>query len=140
MEKIAYLCKFCGKQGVAEYDPQCPPLKLEIWKSWLACDRCADFHAARIKLEYRINRACGDLLAMNNARQEAMKEENEKEQKARESIRSGLVFLTKRYAVLICAFYRKVLTWEPDFPAMLADRPDKAGFIINKYHQDMNHK
>lgn len=137
MPRISYNCKFCGKPGSAEYDPDCPPLKLEIWKEWLACNRCSDFHNKRLRLERVIGRQCTNLTVMNNLRDEAFRAESDDDEKAREKIRSLLVDLTKAYASHVCRFYNKPTTWEPEFVTLLCEAPHKSGLVLRHYLKDM---
>jgi len=137
MNRLAYECTFCGNEGVADYD-ELDPMKLEFWKSILACNRCADFHESRIKVETKIFRTCGSLLALNLRRQEAMTEEGGQLAQTREKLRVALVFLTKQYATLVCRFYNRMEVWEPGFPSMLEDRPDKAGVVLGHYVRDLS--
>lgn len=127
---VAYKCKFCGREGIAQYDADCPPIRLERWQPLLACNRCADFHSVRERLKAGLWAICYTLAVVL----ESGADESVRKEAIRQS-RERLNKKTKAFAEHICAFHRKMTIWEPDFTQMLLDAPRKCQQILAHYER-----
>lgn len=119
MPFLAYTCKFCESKGQAEYADDCPPLRLEIWRSMLCCNPCADFEAQRRKIGYKIVRF---VEALGNARRYLVGQDRKQTEGA---IRGRLTAITRDYSRLLAAHYRKPELWDDQFVEWLMD-PSKS--------------
>ena len=129
MKTIPYTCKFCDKPGQVHYDEsyEVEARRLAGFLK-IACNRCADFEVIRRKLERAIYRATDSVISARHPWVE-MSARTEAEDKARPALRR----LATRYAELVCAHYRVPVVLDPEFAAMLMDKPDKAWSILSHY-------
>jgi hypothetical protein len=52
VKTLPYTCKFCGRQGTAQYHEEfISPERLNSWAALLCCNRCADFMTAKRTLK-----------------------------------------------------------------------------------------
>lgn len=133
---IEYVCKFCGRPGVACLPDDIDSSSLEgesffsvgFWKRILCCNRCADYMESKRALTTRIIKVA--MLYYANKRNTSTPE---KETKVRES----LTFLTKQFASLVSKHFDKLNVWDNEFVNMLMDRPEKAASICASYIRHM---
>lgn len=120
MPVLAYTCKFCDSKGTAKYAADCPPLDLDVWRSMLCCNPCADFERHRRDVGYKIVRL---VELLGNSRRylfgQSLKE-------TEEAIRGKLTAATRDYSRLLASHYRKPELWDEQFVDWLMD-PAKAG-------------
>lgn len=123
-----YLCKFCRKPGTAHYDRSCPPLRLEMWKSILACNRCADYQTSYRKIAGAIRFVCETLVQVcDAARSEEIKDEAWKFAKMK------LDNLTKSFAEVVCNHWQKPVQWEPAFTDCILKKPSECISTLSWY-------
>lgn len=126
MNRIAYNCPKCGKPGEGKADPGVDQQWVDTLAKLLHCNRCADFLDRHCVLERRIRGAAFIVLSAEHSKDKAA---------VIDAMRDRLIDLTKTFAHLVCDFYRKVFTWEPDFVEQLIEKPEKAGRIIQLYEE-----
>ena len=126
MKSIDYECKFCGRKGTAHYHEDAGVENVEFWKSLLACNRCADFHSARLRLFRSITDVCTHVV---QARTGNFKNREELETRSREILESS----TKKLCELVSNFYRLTNLWSNDFVEVLMERPDAAWNSLEFY-------
>lgn len=120
--KIPHKCKFCSASITIELDDSILEfVNLEIWKSFEACNRCADFLESKRKLTKLIDEAALEW-SWNKSRKESA-----------ERLRQSLVSLTQKFAALVCNFHHSHTIWEPDFAQQIMDQPMKSLRILNYY-------
>jgi len=122
--KIEYTCKFCRVQRWVELDNDSDIFAIERWKPMLCCDRCADFMQEKRKLTDRINRVAD---ALELIRQGFGKQASES------AIRSKFEFYTKKFAALVCDYFRKTTVWDEEFVNMLMEKPEESHKICAHY-------
>ncbi len=122
---IPYRCKFCKTERVATFDGDNPDVvyKMEVWKSMLACNACADYRMDRRKYIDAIRRACESISRSGVI---ATKDQIER-------AREVLVNVTKKLSGIVCAHYGLTNVWDIEFVLMLIDSPDKWLPVVNKY-------
>jgi hypothetical protein len=113
-----YICKFCRKTGTAFYDRSCPPLRLEIWKTMLACDRCADYQTGYRRIAGAIRFVCETLIQIcDSTKSDEIKNE------AWKFAQRKIDGLTKAFAEHVCKFWHKPVQWEPGFTECILKKP-----------------
>jgi len=125
---FAFKCKFCGKPGVVTGDDAgLEIIKPEKWIPNICCNRCGDYMVRKRKNQTAIFNLCRSLETSRfNLRGEKL---NDMENRVRER----LVDATKALCSIVCNYYRTTTVWDQEFPAMLMDKPDKAGVVIGVY-------
>lgn len=123
-----YICKFCRRSGTAFYERSCPPLRLEIWKTMLACDRCADYQTKYRRIAGAIRFVCETLVQVcDSARTEEIKNE------AWTMARAKLDGLTKAFAETVCNHWRKPVEWESAFTDCILKKPKECISTLSWY-------
>lgn len=126
-EAFLFNCKVCKQPGVTQWVPN-TMFTIERWKSWLCCNRCADFMAVRSKISNKIVSLCTRLYT---ARRFNAKDVNELEVAIREKLSEA----TKILARATCDYYRITRVWDEDFVAQLVEQPEKAWAVLRVYHR-----
>jgi hypothetical protein len=125
-----YHCKFCNKPGVVEYEvPPAGMFNVELYKKYIACDRCSDYERGRRDLFELICRLATILV---QCRQSLITDESKEK-----VVREKLVVATKRFANTVCDFFRKPFAWEPDIVESIMQQPTNAGTILSGYLRAM---
>lgn len=127
MALLNYTCKFCGSPGTAEYADDCPPLKLDIWKSWLCCNRCADFEEHRRAIGRKITRVCTVAISVRRWMDGLDLKAKERD------LLKHLTPLTRDYSRLLAEFYRKPELWDDQFPEWLMEKPEQSWKILGTF-------
>ena len=124
---VNYQCKFCQRPGAIEIE-ETPGINFQIskWKSFLACNRCADYMTSKRTVEDKIKRISINLI---QARQLNSKKLPEFEGKVREK----LVYLTKDYTAIVCKYFDKLNEWDIELVNMLMEKPYKFTQILSMY-------
>lgn len=127
-----YVCKFCRKPGTAYYDRSCPPLRLEIWKEMLACNRCADYQSGYRRIAGSIRFICEALVRLcDSTNSEEVKNE------AWACARKKLDDLTRKFAEHVCNFRNKPVQWEPDFTDCILKKPGECLSTLAWYSRNI---
>lgn len=118
-------CKYCGKPVYLEIDEDYA--RLGDWlklSPMAACNRCADLREEKRGLEGKIRAACYWT--------ENLKPEEKKKLEAKLTKRFTL--LAEKYAKFVAKWYGfSGMTWDPEFPTMLRDHPEKWPAILAQY-------
>lgn len=125
MNKIPYNCKFCKREGIAQYDETVVG-NVDNWKPYLSCDPCASYHTRRLTLEDKIYNACTRLIIHKGNPDVAGK------------VRDKLKRLTQSYAAIVCKYLNKGYCWEEDFVEQLIECPNKCRKICYQYRKMVN--
>jgi hypothetical protein len=125
---IDYVCKSCHKPGTAHYERSCPPFRLEIWRSMLACNRCADYQNAFRRLSESIWHTCYALATFRAGTRKI-----ELLDQAAGVAREKLVDKTKAFSKAVCDFWRLPMDWEPEFVQVLLDKPKECFAVLTRY-------
>lgn len=123
-------CKFCRKELHLKMDSACPKAMADFWLTIAACDRCADYRTGLDRLSGAMTNVCRALMLVRGG-------EAANRERVEERCRTLLTELTRKYAELVCDFYRKTTVWEPGFPEMLFNHPEKAGTALGVYRKGM---
>lgn len=127
---IDYKCKFCGRTGWVEApEGELGMFRVPLWTPLLCCDRCADYRRVRRKVWDAVERCCVALLQLRlcvtlSHEQEAI-------------LRQAFTRLTKRFAGIVCDYFRQARVWEADFVEMLMAQPAKYQSILGGYERGM---
>lgn len=118
-------CKICGVELNLEIDHHCPAEWIAKLVPLAVCNRCADFSRARNRLVDRIEDRCGELIHTRMAtRPNAEK---------LDSLFKDFVELTRKYAEIICNYYRAPVYWEPEFAERMMENPSRHETILRLY-------
>jgi len=131
---IQHKCKFCGAPVTLEMDDDgVEYFGLAYWKSLAACNRCADFREKKRALE-------GQLVEYaTNWNRHKLKQIILKAADM-ENLMESIVKGTKRYADLVCRFYRLPSEWNKDFSEQILDMPHKAIQILRFYERQISRR
>lgn len=130
---VDYTCKFCGAAGTAAMNTSFPEDQFNQIYPLLCCDRCADY---RTKLRWLKDGIIANAVKLIRGRMfgaRSQKAKDELQINIEPKCREAFNLLTRRLAILHCAFVGTPTKWEPDFTAMLMQKPDKAEQAINFY-------
>ena len=125
--EITYTCRFCKSARTFEADTEAAEklnMTVALWIKNLCCDRCAQYHVARVKLCEKIALVCNSLQINRSTKNSA-----EINSAAKQKIEQ----LTGKLCVLVCDHYQFETLTDPSFAEMLFEQPKKAGTIINTY-------
>lgn len=110
-------CKFCQCHVTLSIDPESLGMwNMTTWKAMAACNRCADYHTARLATARHAH-----TLAMRYMRAEA-----NHDGELMDAQRAKLIEATKRLANLAAKHYRVGYTWEPSWATNMTDNPQNA--------------
>jgi len=130
--KFAYNCKFCGNPGIVTGDDEgLKMVKPEIWLPRICCNRCGDYMVSKRKLTEAIVKTCRIIESCR------INLGPEKRAAVETRCREQLVDLSKRFATMVCNYYRLTNIWEQQFADMLADKPDKCTTVLSMFIQGM---
>jgi hypothetical protein len=125
--EITYTCRFCKTTRTFEADTVAAEnlgMNVAAWIKNLCCDRCAQYHVARVKLCEKISVVCASLTLNRNTRNNS-----EIESAAREKIKQ----LTAKFCELVCGYYHFETVNDPGFSEMIIQQPNKAAKLVNIY-------
>ena len=129
--KIAYTCKICKKQGVAEHADDCPPEWVSALSGMLTHDTCADNRREYLDTQSKIARLCSSL-----ERMKMISMDTTDAAMLREKIKTGLTIATKRYTEVIGRIYKLYgALWAEDFVDQLMEYPAKVDVILKTYRK-----
>ena len=115
-------CKFCGYVLQLEIDDDCPVQKVNSWKAMAACNRCADFRMACMKLGDAAKFVLGKLHDSVGTK---------KESDVRQRTQDRLVEITKRLMRVVCEHHKVECYWEDSIVSELMDNPHQIRLIFN---------
>jgi hypothetical protein len=131
---IQHTCKFCSAPVTLELnDAMLAFMRLDRWKSFAACNRCADFREMKRNLIEQLLRCVSDWYRYQE-KQIILKEP------AIEKLRLAIVELTRKFAQLVCGFHRSHFIWEPDFAQQIMDKPVKTLTCLSIYENGVRRK
>ena len=121
-------CKFCSCHVTLKIDPESLGMwNMETWKAMAACNRCADYHTARLATA-----RFAHTLAMRFMRAEAA---NDSE--LMEAQRSKIIEATRKLATLASKHYRAGFTWESDWVTQITEQPQNTFKMCSFYEAQM---
>ena len=130
---LAYVCKFCRRPGIVEAPKESIPaltmMDMEKWLPILACDRCADYHSARITLRDRITKVAVTLIRARQSREETSE--------LMLFVRKAFGDLTQQFAGLVCRYHKRHEVWEPEFIQLLVEKPDRTHEILRNFERQI---
>ncbi len=121
---LNYQCPMCGKDGQANYDEDYVH-KVEVWKSWLHCDACSDYHARIIRLRDRVKNG---VLRYQNAMLKGTPDS-----KLTVEVSDVLEKITRKITASTARRWGEPDDWTPEFVNQIMDNPHKSEFIVNDY-------
>jgi len=127
-EDHAASCKFCKMPVLLKIDPDALGMfSMDVWVAMAACNRCADYHTARLA----VSRYTYDI-AMKHLRSEQSGDDEVKDK-----CRRRLVDTTRKLATLAAKHYRVGFTWEEDWVKQLTENPQNAFKVCSWYESQM---
>jgi len=115
---LEYVCKFCRKPGTTYYEQTCSPIRVEMWRGMLACNRCADYQSGYRDIAGAVRFICETLIRLcDSTSNEEIKNE------AWGCARKKLDDLTKKFAEHVCRFWHKPTQWEESFTDCILKKP-----------------
>lgn len=121
-------CKFCRIPVTLKIDPDALGMfNVETWKAMAACNRCADYHTARLATSRSIYDTAMRHLRASQA------EDSERMAKHR----NRLTEQTRKLATLASKHYKVGFTWEADWVTQLIDQPENAFKACSWYERQM---
>jgi hypothetical protein len=123
----AYKCKFCGANGVAVCDDECPPLKIEAWLPLLCCNRCGDYQSWFHQQLGRVAKWSRDW---------AQKTHKDREERRGDTFRK-LESFTKKCAAVMCKHYRVDYTWSDDVVIELLAHPHQSIVVVKAFERSI---
>lgn len=115
-------CRFCGNTVNADIADGCPIEDAKKWLPMAACDRCADFRMALLKLG---DKCVWVLNRVHNA------QGTKAEVGVKSFAREQLTEITKRIMRVICDHWRVTNYWDGQIVDEIMEHPDKVRFIIS---------
>lgn len=119
MKELKYKCKMCYREGIAEYDDECPAWNLGIWSRQLICNPCGQHRDQVMNKAGTIKWIAQKLIYLSALRED-------KATKAIDTIRDALVVKTRELASFVCRRHRKSYVWDMEFVNNIMRRPEKA--------------
>ncbi len=130
MKNFAYNCKFCGRPGIVQADEAgLGMFSIEKWLPRICCNRCGEFMDQKRKCEQAILQVCRiiETCRINLA--------EEKRKGVETRAKMNLESYTKKYASVVCNYYRVTNVWEQQFADMIFKKPTKAATALAVYIQ-----
>ncbi len=131
MTQHACECKMCKRKMVVSIDDDYAALGDPLNLLKLAtCNRCADLRMRRSRIEDAIYKVCMMIIQTGTKPNAEGKPAKEAAIVANEILSR----LTKQFALLVADWCgRSGMIWQPDFPLMLIENPDKWASILENY-------
>jgi|SRR6266849_276129 len=130
--RIQHTCKFCSAPIFLEMDKDgVEYFGLEFWKSLAACNRCADFRERKRTLIDRLLRYSVQWMRNENGQLPLGEKELNR-------LKESIISSTKKYAELVCRFYRIPSIWQEDFAQQIMNMPHKTMQILSFYERGIS--
>jgi hypothetical protein len=119
-------CKFCHCSVTLQVHPDAVEMfkDMDAWKKMTACNRCADYHSARLTITRAIQAIANKLLASQK-------------QDQIEQAKSRFTELTRKLASNASTHYDATLVWDQDWVEQIIGNPPKATSMCLFYERSL---